>query len=132
MRKNVAQIKVYHEYFYIKREKNQIVEFDFYSKLLGYGKYLLTTGIFLLFIVFIIACIIELMRGFEKYFKEDLNVTKNERPQLHISTPNRIEPKIIKPREPHVVECPHCGEDVLIEDNFAICKYCRQKVYYKQ
>ena len=111
---------------------NQFVKLEFYSKLLGYGKYLITTGIIILFIVFIIACILELMGILENVFKEDLEKTKNERPQMHVSTPVRVEPKIIRAREPHIVECPNCGEEVLVEDDYATCKYCRGKVYYKE
>lgn len=111
-----------------------LVHNDYYSKVLGYGKYLVTMGIIIFVIVFIVKCIIDLINSIEAALKR-INETPERSHEIKIIRPREEEPEVIeveKKHEKHIVECPYCGETVTIDGEFAVCKFCRKKVYYKE
>jgi len=102
------------------------------NDLIGYSKYLISAGIILLIISYIVQLIYDkvsnkINKGFQSYIQESVNR------DAEISKENDLKIKIKqeKAKNTGYVKCPTCGSDNLVSEKFGTCKYCRNKLVNK-
>lgn len=111
----------------------QIIDSDIYSKLMGYGKYLLCLGVVLIIISFIAKSVVSKVKNVGSELNSKLQtatkdyIDEMERKEAEISKKNDLEIKLKQEqaKNTHVVYCSNCGADNIIVGNHGKCKYCR-------
>ncbi len=105
------------------------VNTDFYRSLSSYGKDLLILAVLLLLLLTFFE---GLMRKLETFIRS--YIEKEEANSKEIARENDllIKEKQEKAKNTHVVYCPYCGADNIIEKEYGVCKFCRRKIEYKE
>ena len=102
------------------------------NNFIDYSKYLITAGVILLIISFILKNIVQIVSnkintGMQSYIKESVkqDVEKSNQNDMEIKN------KQHKAKVSSYVKCPHCGSDNILSDKFGTCRYCRRKLENK-
>lgn len=105
---------------------NEIINSQIYTtNLIKYSKLLITTGIVLLIISFIINSIYQKLENNLKTY-----ISNQEKKDAEISKKNDLimKEKREKAKNTHVVHCPYCGSDNMLTEQTGTCKFCRRKI----
>lgn len=109
-----------------------IITSDFYSKMLGYSKLLITVGILFLILSFLFKSLFhklssKLNTGIRNYMEQDLQKDY----EIRKANDLKMQEKREKAKNTHVVCCPYCGSDNMLTEQTGTCKFCRRKIEYK-
>lgn len=109
---------------------NEILDSPIYTtNLIKYSKLLITTGVVLLIISFILNSIFNKLGNNLKSY-----ISNQEQRDAEISQKNDLimKEKQEKAKNTSVVYCPYCGADNMLTSNVGTCKYCRRKIQAKR
>ncbi len=108
---------------------NKVVQSNIYVDFVKYGKFLVTLGIIVLILSFVIKNLVsklsnKLESGIKNY------IEKEEIKSREIAEKNDL---IVREREAearnlHVIKCPYCGGDNMVSTPTTTCKYCRRHI----
>lgn len=109
-----------------------VITSDFYSKMLGYSKLLITIGIIFLILSFIFKNAFQKLtskvnNGIKNYIEQDLQKDYEIRKENDL----KMQEKREKAKNTHVVCCPYCGSDNMLTEQTGTCKFCRRTIEYK-
>ena len=96
-----------------------------YTKIMDYGKFIITFGVILLLISYVVNKITNsAVKGIMSYLKKQDAIDEK------VSKENdmKMKEKQYKMRNTKIVICPHCGADNAISKPGSRCKYCRRKL----
>ena len=112
---------------------DKIVNSNIYDKLLFYGKALITIGVVVAILFFIISNLIrkissKVETGVKDYIKRE------EQRDREVKEKNDM---IMRERKEivdnmHTVKCPYCGGSNVLTSKIGSCKYCRKPLEYKE
>lgn len=104
---------------------SDIINSNIYINLINYSKFLISLGIILLIISFILRNLLEKIG----YLIKDY-IIKIERKNSEISEKNDMEIKLKQQRAKttNFIKCPNCGADNIVTEKIGTCKYCRRKL----
>lgn len=109
---------------------NKIINAELYNvHFVKYSHSLMTIGILFLFTSLFLKWIHDISLNFINSY-----ISTHEKAETEIFQKNDLimKQKREKARNTHVVYCPYCGADNLLESNIGICKYCRRRIEYKK
>lgn len=106
-----------------------IMKSDIYPKLMIYGKRLITVGVVMLIVGYVIRKIYlalsnKIMEAMNKHFETQREVFKEN--------DMKIREKQERAKNFHVVKCSHCGGLNKLTESTGKCKYCRNAIEYKE
>lgn len=112
--------------------KNIISSKLYNNNFIDYSKYLITAGVILLIISFILKNIVQIVSnkintGMQRYIKESVKQDVEKSNQNDMEIKNKQQ----KAKVSSYVKCPHCGSDNILSDKFGTCRYCRRKLENK-
>ena len=109
---------------------NEILDSKIYAtNLIKYSKLLITTGVILLIISFVINSIFNKLGNSLKSY-----ISNQEKRDAEIFQKNNLIMKVKQEnaKNTSVVYCPYCGADNMLTSNVGLCKYCRRKIKAKK
>ena len=105
---------------------NTFISTGIYRSFLSFGKDLLILSVIFLFLLIFCESMLQQVEDYIKKYIE-----KEEQQMQEIPRENNIVMQD-SVKNTHVVFCPYCGADNIIEGKSGICKFCRREIAYQE
>ena len=106
----------------------KVVNYDFYTKMMSYGKTLIIIGIISILVLFVVR---KIMNKTKSVISEKINQYETKEAEIREKNDLKIKEKQEAAKNTHFITCPTCGASNVIQSNIGTCKYCRNPLEYK-